>query len=95
MGAQISGERGEGRRGQPDGTVRVAARATARDHAQPAVKPLDRVPVWTPERELSEVVGDGGQPELAGAALPGTLPGQVTKDPRRLGDAATARGQHS
>ena len=71
------------------------SRIPAGNHAQPAVQPPDRVTVLGgPRRSCSEVVGDGGQAELAGPALLGALPGQVIEDPGGLADAAAVRGQH-
>ena len=45
MRADVGRERGHGRAGQPDRAIRVTACATATDHTEPTLQPVEQVAV--------------------------------------------------
>ena len=84
-------EYGERAAHNADGTVRVPACTASIHFAESTLQSCQQVRFGLATSEMSEVVGDGGQPEDTRAALPRTLAGQVTGDTCSFGDAAGRR----
>jgi hypothetical protein len=84
----VVGERVQGRGGETGGTVGVTAGATVRQEGRSTAQPVEENGVRSAGGQGGEVRGDGGQSEVAGAALAGAVGGQVAQDPSGFGQPA-------
>ena len=73
--------------------VRMVAGAAALHQAQTALQPVPDVRGVATSAQQGEILGDGRQPQGAGAALSRALAGEPRSHPLALGQAAGRRGQ--
>ena len=76
------------------GAVGMPAGAATVDLTQPAVEPDQKARIGLAPGQPGQVIGNGGQPVHAGAALAGALARQVGDDAGRLHEAAGTLAEH-
>ncbi len=94
VGGDVGGEYAQGAPHEIHRAIRVPACTAPADFVQPPMQAPHETVVPVAPRQAGQIVGDGGKPEHAGSALSGTLAGQETGDPCRLGNAARFWPQH-
>ena len=93
MGRHVAREDAQRAAEQHQRAVRVVTGPAARDLADPALQALGVARLGLTGSQLRCGVGEGGEPMLTGAALPGALPRQEADQRGGLGDAAAPMGK--